>query len=57
MRSVSALVKPPIAATAMTVKIATASGSPAARERSASQVIGRPRTTRNATGDPNSQNQ
>jgi hypothetical protein len=57
MRSVSALVKPPIAATAITVKIATASGSPAARERSASQVIGRPRTTRNATGDPNSQNQ
>ena len=57
IRSVSALVKPRTAAIAITAKIATAVVSPRVRARSASQLSGTPRTTRNATGEPRSQNQ
>ena len=57
MRSVSAFVKPSTAAIASTAKMATASGRRAARARRASQEIGRPRISRNATGEPSTQNQ
>ena len=55
MRSVSALVKPAMVATASTAKIAVASGW--GRRLAASQAIGAPRISRNAVGEPNSQNE
>ena len=57
IRSVSAFVKPITAANAITAKIAIASVSPRVSARSACQAIGRPRTSRNATGEPSSQYQ
>src|SRR5215211_4555903 len=56
MRSVSALAKPSSAAIASTARRARAAGTPAPAERSMNQEIGRPSATRNAVGEPNSQN-
>ncbi len=52
MRSVSAFVKPSTQENAITAAMAFASG---VRLFSASQVIGAPRMSRNAVGEPNSQ--